>query len=158
MNMQEMVEYAVRSTYIQGHQAMAATGTSEGNNFEEWGCRYRTKEGYKCAVGQLIPDDMYVPEMEDVVARDILDERSSAYMLRKAIETTIERELTEEDVNMLSLLQDAHDGVEQGIGRIPYQFRPVFRQRVATTLAIAGDQYSIHIDDEFLEHLDKEES
>lgn len=35
-------------------------------------CAYRTPEGHKCAVGALIPDELYMPEMEGKPADDAL--------------------------------------------------------------------------------------
>lgn len=37
---------------------------SVGSYFETGGCRYRGPNGLKCAVGCLIPDELYDPEME----------------------------------------------------------------------------------------------
>ena len=156
--MQEMVEYAVRSTYIQGHQALAGeTNGVPDDQGTEWGCRYRTKEGYKCIVGQLIPDDMYAPEMENVVARDIFDERSSAYMLRKAIEKTIGRRLTDDDIDVLSYLQDAHDNIDSGVGADPKTFKPALAEHVEIAIQRLNEN-GYNIDDEFLAHLDEGET
>lgn len=33
--------------------------------FENGSCRYRTSDGLKCAIGCLIPDDLYDPRMDD---------------------------------------------------------------------------------------------
>lgn len=37
-------------------------------------CAYRDHHGFKCAVGCLIPDDMYDPEMEGKTARELKHE------------------------------------------------------------------------------------
>ena len=33
-------------------------------SFSDGTCQYRAKDGCKCAVGHIIPDDYYLPEME----------------------------------------------------------------------------------------------
>ena len=41
---------------------------------EQGFCSYRTTEGNKCAVGALIPDEMYVSDMECGMVYDLLEE------------------------------------------------------------------------------------
>ena len=54
MNAQEIFDTVVTHLYTQGKQADDGMG----------GCMYRTVGGLKCAVGCLIPDDQYHPNME----------------------------------------------------------------------------------------------
>ncbi len=42
-------------------------------------CLYRNKTGLKCAIGQLIPDDEYVPEMEALLFLAIKDPQHPAH-------------------------------------------------------------------------------
>lgn len=49
MTDQEAFEKAARGVIAQGRAALTLSG----------GCRYRTPDGCKCHVGQLIPDDLY---------------------------------------------------------------------------------------------------
>lgn len=37
-------------------------------------CRYRTHDGKKCAIGMLIPDDKYGPEMESQRLTDVCED------------------------------------------------------------------------------------
>ena len=36
------------------------------------GCKYRTENGLKCAIGALIPDELYSPKLEGGTLRDII--------------------------------------------------------------------------------------
>ena len=54
MQQQEIFDTVVRHLAKQGKPAMNAVGK----------CLYRGPDGTKCAVGFLIPDDIYVPEMD----------------------------------------------------------------------------------------------
>lgn len=59
------------------------------------GCLYRGPEGRKCAIGWLIPDEKYIPEMENYSLR-------SSGILEVA-------EINPEDVNFCIELQVCHD-------------------------------------------------
>jgi hypothetical protein len=52
---QEIFDYVVQRLLQQGKRSM--TG--------EEGCKYRGDGGTRCALGWLIPDDLYRPEMDD---------------------------------------------------------------------------------------------
>lgn len=52
---QEMFNDAAKGLLAQGQPARNAKTTM---------CQYRTPEGLKCAVGQLIPDELYRPEFD----------------------------------------------------------------------------------------------
>lgn len=54
MNKQETFDYVIKHLYTQGKPAL--------NNDGE--CMYRTSEGLMCAVGCLIPDNLYNENME----------------------------------------------------------------------------------------------
>lgn len=51
---QETFNTVVAHLRRQGCRALSPVGA----------CQYRTRDGKKCAVGCLIPDDIYIPEME----------------------------------------------------------------------------------------------
>lgn len=57
MTNQEMFDKAVRGVIDQGGPSIKFI---KGHPI----CVYRSGDGKKCAIGQLIPDDMYDPEME----------------------------------------------------------------------------------------------
>lgn len=54
---QEIFDYVIQRLLEQGKRSM--TG--------EEGCKYRGDGGTRCALGWLIPDDLYVAEMDDFV-------------------------------------------------------------------------------------------
>lgn len=64
MNNQEIYDTVVRHLYEQGHQALTK---------EAGICAYRTARGDKCAVGVLIPDNLYVPKMEGRACDSLLN-------------------------------------------------------------------------------------
>ncbi|MGQ7794513.1 hypothetical protein ACUN0C_19080 [Faunimonas sp. B44] len=53
-NRQEAFDFVVRHLFKQGERAVAEGG----------GCLYRGPDGTKCAVGCLIPDELYTPRLE----------------------------------------------------------------------------------------------
>jgi hypothetical protein len=54
MTPQEIFDTVATHLFTQGHKAINGHG----------GCVYRCRDGSKCAVGVLIPDDKYFPKME----------------------------------------------------------------------------------------------
>lgn len=54
MDKQEVFEYVVKHLFVQGKRASNNQG----------GCKYLTDDGLKCAVGCLIPTEIYDPLME----------------------------------------------------------------------------------------------
>lgn len=75
-------------------------------------CRYRTPDGLKCFAGCLIPDEMYLPEMEGNSARTIATEYPGIFGENP-------------DLSLLARLQRVHDdydpaeweGLFQGIAQ-----------------------------------------
>lgn len=67
------------------------------------GCRYRGVEGRKCAVGILIPDDVYKPEMENTRI-DVLMQRPEKWGLEY---------LKDVNLDLLCRLQNVHDYEEE---------------------------------------------
>lgn len=65
-----------------------------------FGCRYRTTDGLKCAVGHLIPDDAYVPEMEGNGVDGAAETFPAAFA---------NLETNAETLDLLRRLQGAHD-------------------------------------------------
>lgn len=66
-------------------------------------CSYRAENGDKCAVGHLIPDELYKPEMEGRGAADLI-----------TIYPELKKHIVAEDVHspaeFLTHLQRCHDG------------------------------------------------
>ena len=59
MNRQESFNYICRNLI-----AASAPSVYRDDTIEETKCQYRGEDGAKCAVGWLIPDDLYHPHME----------------------------------------------------------------------------------------------
>ena len=69
------------------------------------GCRYRTPDGLKCAVGCMIPDALYLPEM-DKNAKD----SNLGLSAEELIEEFSEMEPLRPHMDLLMDLQSVHDG------------------------------------------------
>lgn len=87
MNNQEAFDKAVSGVLKQASKSF---------DFDH-GCRYRGPNGLKCAVGHLIPDEIYKPEMEIGIA-SLYQENLEITMLFKDV-----------SLPMLRALQRAHD-------------------------------------------------
>ena len=57
MGMQETFDFVFKKLYEQNAVSIGFTGM----------CAYRGKDGRRCAVGWLIPDELYDPKMEGMV-------------------------------------------------------------------------------------------
>ena len=86
-------------------------------------CRYRNADGLKCAVGCLIPDELYTSIIEGAGVHvlwyykqnpDLLIEhkQESVKALLKILEDQL-GELTERNVNLLTRLQGIHDEMKE---------------------------------------------
>ena len=93
MDKQTIFDTVVNHLAAQGTQSMSG-GDPDTNR--EAGCAYRGDNGTKCAVGCLIPDDMYNPKMENATVVSLAQ--------RKELPAELY-----EHVDMLSDLQYAHD-------------------------------------------------
>ncbi len=60
MNQQEIFDKVVKYARLQNKRAVIQILETRLG----LGCRYRTKDGCKCFMGSLIPNDMYISEME----------------------------------------------------------------------------------------------
>jgi len=67
--------------------------SSKGDN-----CLYRGPNGTKCAIGCLIPDELYDPKMENTIAFNIKHFNNKMLMLFNGI-----------DIDLLEALQEVHD-------------------------------------------------
>jgi hypothetical protein len=65
------------------------------------GCMYRGPGGSKCAVGLLIDDAYYSPDLEGKAMENSL--------VLEAIERSVGRSLTEQEIYTLAKLQEQHD-------------------------------------------------
>lgn len=91
---QEVFDKVVKHLLTQ--KARAVVGDPDNQS-----CRYRTAEGLKCAVGCLIPDDMYSIGMENNSIGSLLSAFPRVDQLLEGV-----------DYNLLADLQCIHDGDE----------------------------------------------
>ena len=89
---QEVFDLVANHLFTQGRPARQDDGR----------CRYRTKSGLRCAIGALIPDELYKEEFEGAGAAQLID---NLY----ALEIADWREHKE----LLDHLQSVHDGCAQ---------------------------------------------
>lgn len=83
---QEVFDFVAGHLFQQGERAVDIYGS----------CRYRAENGKSCAIGCLIPDDLYVKEMECNTINEIVD----LYSFPKYINNNID---------MIRRLQHTHD-------------------------------------------------
>lgn len=91
MNTREMLEKAITHVIKQGKAATSKEGQ----------CRYRTAEGYMCAVGALINDEFYM----DGIESHGIEETCTINVVEKSIGRCLERA----EVNFLGEIQESHD-------------------------------------------------
>lgn len=68
-------------------------------------CRYRFRNR-RCAVGHLIPDEVYDKRMEGQLVTDFIDTFPEVFLF------VLGHEPTENDIRFLDDLQDVHDGAQ----------------------------------------------
>jgi len=99
---QEIFDFVARALLAQGRPSGKIEVNSAGGGVPFFTCLYRSPDGCKCAAGHLIPDELYVPEMEG----------KAIYTLMLGL-TGLEPLQIEDIKNNLILvecLQRAHDG------------------------------------------------
>ena len=96
MTPQEIFDTVATHLFTQGERA--GIFVDEDDDFgPEFECRYRTPHGAKCAVGVLLPDEVYDPAME---GRSVLGICESGFQVPSWIARTS---------NLLVALQQVHD-------------------------------------------------
>ena len=119
MTHQEIFDFVWTKLYEQGQP-------SRGN----FGCRYRITEGLKCAVGYLIPDDLYKEDMEGHAVSTI----SENYSLPREI-------FNKDNEEFLNDLQGAHDfaGTVNFLEHLAFQMRNIaVRRNLSHAIIPAG--------------------
>jgi hypothetical protein len=86
MNKQEIFDTVAKHLFKQGKRAWRDTK----------GCEYRSEDGSMCAVGCLIPDDLYHPSMEGYPVQDIAE--SVEFLGSENLELLAELQLTHDMV------------------------------------------------------------
>lgn len=77
---------------------------------DDFKCRYRIGNK-KCAIGCLIPNNLYKHQIEDASIDDIINfsENVRARTLRKVLSKSLKSELTYDELKFLRSLQEIHD-------------------------------------------------
>lgn len=102
MKLQETFDKILKHLRTQGHPCMIKwTETAPAT------CVYRNDAGESCAVGCLIPDEMYKPELEPFSAARLLSEHNK---LSKYLNTLHEDHPNMNFALFLTYCQRAHDG------------------------------------------------
>lgn len=95
---QELYETSVK--HLRKQKQKSYKTLPNGEHGEQYACQYRSPDGHRCAIGCLIPDSDYKPEMEGKDLDDLL--RGDLLPLKLAAEFHKHR-------RMLALLQFVHD-------------------------------------------------
>ena len=96
MTPQEIFDTVARHLFAQGTQAYDADVAR---------CQYRGPDGTKCAVGCLIPDEAYDPEMEGWSVENVV----ASFGSNADAPTLIFPAWLEDNVGLLACLQEVHD-------------------------------------------------
>jgi hypothetical protein len=94
MTNQEAFTTVARHLLTQKERALKPNPHNPSNPF----CAYRAEDGKKCAVGCLIPDDLYLKEMEDLPVRRLITDFPNIASLFEGV-----------DLDLLRKLQMLHD-------------------------------------------------
>jgi hypothetical protein len=81
-----------------------------GSSTSHCGCAYRGENGRRCAVGWLIPDELYKPFMENEV------------VTQPIVRDVLKQLVSDEQIKLLIDLQDAHDSIDDVHGSFISQF------------------------------------
>ena len=104
MNSQEVFDKVFTHLISQGHQAR---GDKAGAGLTT--CQYRGKNGSSCAVGCLIPDEVYTRDMEAMTVKELMCENDRIASM-----------FSDVDIVLLQRLQTIHDSAlnwgKRGIG------------------------------------------
>jgi hypothetical protein len=93
MTPQQIFDTVATHLFTQGQRAMVRDEDADDNTDF---CAYRTSDGLKCAVGVLLPDELYVPVMEN----------NSVYSLIRSFHVP---SWFHDHQSLLMRLQEAHD-------------------------------------------------
>jgi hypothetical protein len=127
-----MFDVVVKHLWAQGRRATSSDSSNAS-------CKYRGIHGTKCAIGALIPDELYRPEIEGLAVSFTDNEYDKANKAKYEILIGIlveagllRNEGSEEDILFLADLQDIHDSSFGG------DFRPHVKHK-AEAMAIRYD-------------------
>lgn len=101
MNLQEVMQDCFNRSYL----GLKSQGFE--HSFHKSACLYRDPEGRKCAIGHLIPDEMYIPDIEDLAPNSlVMDYPKFFYGVFPYLEEKADRDAL---VRFLTNLQSVHD-------------------------------------------------
>lgn len=144
MTRQELFDKVVKGLAAQGFVTA----------YSDVGCSYRDDSGRKCAIGQLIPDEKYLPEFEGVGISQlgpVVDGLSGVFVPEKTKRLAeILREVgiplkTREDVDFLFYLQRAHDNSHHGMYAEAREAQPL---EMKEKLKGFAEQFNLTVPDE----------
>ncbi len=101
MNKQEIFDKVATHLFTQGKPAI-----------EDQTCKYRDSEGNSCAVGCLIPDEMYTPKLDDFNLYSKLPMDKQGTGIRQHLDNNViplPDFINSENLNLLIALQSVHD-------------------------------------------------
>lgn len=116
MTDQKIFETVARHLVTQGGRSVAPDPKNGGDM-----CQYHGADGSKCAVGVLIADDEYTPDMEE---RDVQELGKRGLLPEHLVEY----------IELLDTLQHVHDCTDDG---------PHFRREIVRELRIVADLYML---------------
>lgn len=100
-----MPKFTKQETFNLVVKGLAAQGFERAKGpYKDSSCMYRDDKGRKCAVGQLVPDEIYDPEMEVMGSIGWLSIHNPLY------HWYVDSGLVDHDEDLLINLQAAHDG------------------------------------------------
>lgn len=104
ISQQDIFTSIVTQTLRQGARSLRADKTGKSMPV----CAYRGAEGRKCAVGGVLPDEVYSPDMDQAAGTiaDVLEQLTVRY----GAEAEIVKEITR-DLDLLTRCQHVHDDV-----------------------------------------------
>ena len=110
MNIKQLIDYVSNHLVKQG--AKSVLENHEDVDYEGNWCAYRGSNGRMCAVGVLIPDEMYSPQLEDKTVSKLLNDEAFYDAFVEHLESTFpssDKTSFYELNKVLSGLQDIHD-------------------------------------------------
>lgn len=126
---QEIFETIVKHLFSQGERSTVLLP-----NRSEYSCAYRGANGHKCAVGIVIPDDLYDPEMEGLCVDVIISDHKELKFLKPHLA-------------VLSELQLVHDFDKS------WKTSETLRQRIREVVGLLEKNHKIKLNCDFIEHL-----
>lgn len=109
MTTEQIFQKAVQGVIDQGRASVTASGD----------CKYRSRDGTKCAVGQLIRHKFYNSSIEN--------NSINYFLVSGAVEHSIERKLSPEEFSILEDLQQAHDSFAEKLDSIKHWYKETRR-------------------------------